>query len=161
MTDELDETLAELDDRLDGITWAVTGRAAYHIYTGNEQQLDALTILLDSRDYMETSNRLGGEVVQTLDENGMDMFMLETELDGVPLRFETSGREQALDVFDRIEEQEYQHTTVPVVPAEYLIGAALAGELDGIDTGALKEIIDIDDDYMKRCMRKLGVAGGT
>ncbi|MDY6770384.1 MAG: hypothetical protein SV186_00330 [Candidatus Nanohaloarchaea archaeon] len=153
----LTRIINDLSDDLSGLHWAVSGNAAVQIYTGSDIEVIDIDGVMDLKNYPEAALRLDTDVDTHIDSSGVKVFELEQVYRDVPVSFRTTNFEHELDLFDRVTYRRYNDTDVPVVPPEYLLANLVQQDGRERDIKALREQLDIDADYLRTCIRVLGV----
>jgi len=150
--------IRDLRDDLGGLHWAVTDNTAYQILTDDDQEVIDIDLIMDLKNYPEAALRLGTETDTFIDSSGVKVFEIEQVYREVPVIIRTTNFEHRIDVFERITYQQYNGIDVPVVPAEYLLATFIREEGRDHEIDRLRNIYDIDADYLRTCVRVLGIA---
>ncbi len=154
----LTRIIRDLRDDLEGLHWAVTGNTAYQILTDEDPEVIDIDLIMDLQNYPEAALRLDTDTRTSIDSSGVKVFELEKVYREVPVVFRTTSFEHRMDVFERITYQRYNGIDVPVVPPEYLLATFIQQDGRDHEIAQLRDRCDIDADYLRSCVRVLGVA---
>lgn len=151
------KVIRDIASAFDGLTWALSGDIAYSVLVDDEPASDHIDMLLKLNQYGKAGMRLEQEPVTNIGENGRKTFSLETEYREIPVNIVTTSIDKHLEVLQNTETVEIGDRSYDIVPPAYLAAIFADTDADTTRIDRLREETEFDEEYLKRCIRALGL----